>query len=171
MTCARSVKINFQGESRDVTLHVPPTLAGLQAAVSSIFSADLPPRSTEVRGAADGDLRFICKDFLGDDIVFDKDAELSLALRLSPEPLEISAARKVESKVSCLAEGYSSALLDSLYNTINTDSSTAVVPGINFIIGSKKEAESEPANLKGETISGRLVKYSGSRQPRSHTPR
>ncbi|CAN0131524.1 unnamed protein product, partial [Ascophyllum nodosum] len=100
MANARSLKINFQGESRDVTLNTrpPPTLAGLQAAVSSTFSADLPPRS---RGSAadDEDLRFTYKDSEGDDIVFDRDAELSLALRLSPESLEISAARKVESKV------------------------------------------------------------------------
>ena len=106
MANARSIKINFQGESRDVTLNTrpPPTLAGLQAAVSSTFSADLPPRS---RGdVADEDLRFTYKDSEGDDIVFDKDAELSLALRLSPESLEISAARKVESKVSVsLTEG------------------------------------------------------------------
>ncbi|CAN0444174.1 unnamed protein product, partial [Ascophyllum nodosum] len=95
---ARSIKINFQGESRDVTLNTkpPPTLAGLQAAVSSTFSANLPPRSRG--GAADEDLHFTYKDSEGDDIVFDKDAELSLALRLSPESLEISAARKVESK-------------------------------------------------------------------------
>ena len=97
MANARSIKINFQGESRDVTLNTrpPPTLAGLQAAVSSTFSADLPPRS---RGdVANEDLRFTYKDSEGDDIVFDKDSELSLALRLSPESLEISAARKVES--------------------------------------------------------------------------
>ena len=105
MANARSIKINFQGESRDVTLKTrpPPTLAGLQAAVSSIFSADLPPRS---RGGAadDEDLRFTYKDSEGDDdIVFDTDAELSLALRLSPESLEISAARKVESKVSSVS--------------------------------------------------------------------
>ena len=104
MANARSIKINFQGESRDVTLNTrpPPTLAGLQAAVSSIFSADLPPRS---RGSAadDEDLRFTYKDSEGDDIVFDTDAELSLALRLSPESLEISAARKVESKVSSVS--------------------------------------------------------------------
>ena len=104
MANARSIKINFQGESRDVTLNTrpPPTLAGLQAAVSSIFSADLPPRS---RGGAadDEDLRFTYKDSEGDDIVFDTDAELSLALRLSPESLEISAARKVESKVSSVS--------------------------------------------------------------------
>ena len=103
---ARSIKINFQGESRDVTLNTkpPPTLAGLQAAVSSTFSANLPPRSRG--GAADEDLHFTYKDSEGDDIVFDKDAELSLALRLSPESLEISAARKVESKVSVsLTEG------------------------------------------------------------------
>ena len=106
MANARSIKINFQGESRDVTLNTrpPPTLAGLQAAVSSTFSADLPPRS---RGdVVDEDLRFTYKDSEGDDIVFDKDAELSLALRLSPESLEISAARKVESKVGVsLTEG------------------------------------------------------------------
>ncbi|CAM9442862.1 unnamed protein product, partial [Ascophyllum nodosum] len=101
MANTRSIKINFQGESRDVILNTrpPPTLAGLQAAISSTFSADLPPRS---RGGAadDEDLRFTYKDSEGDDIVFDTDAELSLALRLSPESLEISAARKVESKVS-----------------------------------------------------------------------
>ena len=102
----RSIKINFQGEPRDVTLNTrpPPTLAGLQAAVSSTFSADLPPRSRG--GAADEDLHFTYKDSEGDYIVFDKDAELSLAFRLSPESLEISAARKVESKVSVsLTEG------------------------------------------------------------------
>ena len=100
MANARSIKINFQGESRDVTLNTrpSPTLAGLQAAVSSTFSADLPPRSKG--DVADEDLRFTYKDSEGDDIVFDKDSELSLALRLSPESLEISAARKVASKVS-----------------------------------------------------------------------
>ena len=106
MANARSIKINFQGESRDVTLNTrpPPTLAGLQAAVSSTFSADLPPRSRG--GATDEDLHFTYKDSEGDDIVFDRDAELSLVLRLSPESLEISAARKVESKVSVsLTEG------------------------------------------------------------------
>ena len=106
MANARSITINFQGDSRDVTLNTrpPPTLASLQAAVSSTFSADLPPRSRG--GAADEDLRFTYKDSEGDDIVFDRDAELSLALRLSPESLEISAARKVESKVSVsLTEG------------------------------------------------------------------
>ena len=100
MANVHSIKINFQGESRDVTLNTrpSPTLAGLQAAVSSAFTADLPPLS---RGnVADEDLRFNYKDDEGDDIVFDTDSELSLALRLSPESLEISAARKVESKVS-----------------------------------------------------------------------
>ena len=104
MANARSIKINFQGESRDVTLNTrpPPTLAGLQAAVSSTFSANLPLRSRG--GAAAEDLRFTYKDSGGDDIVFDRDAELSLALRLSPESLEISAVRKVESKVSVFSD-------------------------------------------------------------------
>ena len=118
MANTRSIKINFQGESRDVILNntrPPPTLAGLQAAVSSTFSADLPPRS---RGGAadDEDLRFTYKDSEGDDIVSDTDAELSLALRLSPESLEISAARKVESKVSSsvsLAKGGGVPLLNN----------------------------------------------------------
>ena len=93
------MKITFHGETRDVAVPMPTSLAGLQEAVSSTFSADLPPRSKG--GAADGDLRFTYSDPEGDAIVFDKESELNLALRLCPM-LEISAAPKAEIKVSII---------------------------------------------------------------------
>ncbi|CAN0163065.1 unnamed protein product, partial [Scytosiphon promiscuus] len=89
----RSIKIHFQGDSRDVVLKAPPTLAGLQAAVGSTFSVDLPPRSSVEEAPQESDLSFTYKDPDGDSIVFDKDSELQLALRLCPESLEIFAAR------------------------------------------------------------------------------
>jgi len=99
MNTTRSVKINFEGDSRDVALQLPATLDGLQAAVISTFSADLPPRSEG--GTAEYDIRFTHKDVEGDDIVFDKDSELSLALRLCSK-LEITAITKAKYNVSPL---------------------------------------------------------------------
>lgn len=93
---SRSIKINFQGTSREVDLPTPATLSGLQAAVASAFKVELPPRSEA--GGADSDLSFTYMDLDGDDIVFDKNSELSLALRLCPSPLEVSAAGKPKDK-------------------------------------------------------------------------
>ncbi|CAM9195838.1 unnamed protein product [Pylaiella littoralis] len=94
-TATRSIKITFQGASRDVEVAADQaTLAGLQAAIASAFEADLPPRSGDDEAPKDSDLRFTYKDPDGDSIVFDKDSELSLALRLCPSSLEISAAGK-----------------------------------------------------------------------------
>ncbi|CAM9836241.1 unnamed protein product [Scytosiphon promiscuus] len=90
-TC--SIKIHFEGDSRDVDLPAPPTLAGLQAAVASTFSVDLAPRSSVEEARKESDLSFTCKDPDGDSIAFDKDSELSLALRLCGGSLEIFAAR------------------------------------------------------------------------------
>lgn len=99
MTTVRSIKINFQDDSRDVDLPYPATLTGLQVAVASTFEVELPVRASST--AADGDLSFTYRDPDGDDIMFDRDSELSLALRLCPESLEISAAAvAVEPKVS-----------------------------------------------------------------------
>ncbi|CAM9663647.1 unnamed protein product [Ectocarpus sp. 4 AP-2014] len=89
-----SIKINFQGTSRDVNVPAPVTLASLQAAIAAIFEVELPVRSPAGEAAKDTDLSFTYKDPDGDDIVFDKDSELNLALRLCPGSLEISAAGK-----------------------------------------------------------------------------
>ena len=94
---SHSIKINFKGASRDVDLPTPATLSGLQAAVASTFKVELAARSEA--GGADSDLSFTYKDSDGDEIVFDKDSELSLALRLCPSPLEISAASKPKDTV------------------------------------------------------------------------
>ena len=93
-----SIKINFQGASREVDLPTPATLSALQAAVSSTFKVELAARSDEDSGGADTDLSFTYKDSDGDDIVFDKDSELALALRLCPSPLEICAVNKQKDK-------------------------------------------------------------------------
>lgn len=90
----RKIKINFQGASRDVDLPSPFTLAGLQQATASTFGTEMPPRSGADEAAKDSDLSFTYKDPDGDDIVFDKDSELILALRLCPSSLEITAAAK-----------------------------------------------------------------------------
>ena len=95
---SRTIKINFEGSSREVSLSTPATLAGLQAAVASAFGVKLAARS-RAAGVADTDLSFTYMDSDGDDIVFDKDSELRLALRLCPSPLEISAASKQQVKV------------------------------------------------------------------------
>ncbi|CAB1110258.1 unnamed protein product [Ectocarpus sp. CCAP 1310/34] len=89
-----SIKINFQGASRDVSVPAPATLARLQAAIAAVFEVELPVRSLTGEAAKDTDLSFTYKDPDGDDIVFDKDSELNLALRLCPGSLEISAAGK-----------------------------------------------------------------------------
>lgn len=96
MNTSRSIKINFQGASREVDLPTPATLAGLQAAVASAFGVEFAARSEA--GDAESDLSFTYMDNDGDDIVFDKDSELSLALRLCPSPLEICAASKQKDK-------------------------------------------------------------------------
>ncbi|CAN0311048.1 unnamed protein product, partial [Scytosiphon promiscuus] len=88
-----TIKIHFEGDSRDVDLPASATLAGLQAAVASTFSVDLLPRSSVEEARQESDLSFTYKDPDGDSIVFDKDSELQLALRLCPESLEIFAAR------------------------------------------------------------------------------
>ena len=97
MSTSRSIKINFQGTSREVDAPTPATLSALQAAVASTFKVELAPRSEAV-GGAETDLSFTYKDSDGDDIVFDRDSELSLALRLCPSPLEICAASKQKDK-------------------------------------------------------------------------
>ena len=97
MNTSRSIKISFQGASREVDLPTPATLSALQAAVASTFKVELAPRS-EAAGGADTDLSFTYRDSDGDDIVFDKDSEFSLALRLCPSPLEICAASKQKDK-------------------------------------------------------------------------
>ena len=90
----RTIKINFQGASRDVELSAPFTLGGLQKAIASTFEIDLPARSGPDEPNEDTNLSFTYKDPEGDDIVFDQDSELSLALRLCPNSLEITAAGK-----------------------------------------------------------------------------
>ncbi|CBN74845.1 hypothetical protein Esi_0043_0144 [Ectocarpus siliculosus] len=97
MMTTSSIKINFQGASRDVNVPAPVTLDSLQAAIAAAFDAELPVRSPAGEAAKDTDLSFTYKDPDGDDIVFDKDSELKLAVRLCPSSLEISAALK-ESK-------------------------------------------------------------------------
>lgn len=57
-TTTRSIKITFQGASRDVTLPAPATLDGLQAVVASTLAVDLPARSGADEFAMDGDLCF-----------------------------------------------------------------------------------------------------------------
>ncbi|CAB1101132.1 unnamed protein product [Ectocarpus sp. CCAP 1310/34] len=89
-----SIKITFQGASRDVNVRVPVMLASLQAAIAAAFDVELPARSSAGEAANDTDLSFTYKDPDGDDIVFDKESELQLALRLCPGSLEISAAGK-----------------------------------------------------------------------------
>eukprot|EP00752_Nemacystus_decipiens_P005513 g4988.t1 len=81
----RKIKVNLEGASRNVDLPHPFTLAALQEAIASSFGD---------KAAKDVDLSFTYKDAEGDDIVFDKDSELSLALRLCPGSLEITAAVK-----------------------------------------------------------------------------
>ncbi|CAN0266282.1 unnamed protein product [Pylaiella littoralis] len=91
----RSINVRFQGASRDVNLPTPVTLASLQAAIASTFEVDLPARSgPDDDEPKDSDLLFTYKGPEGDNIVFDKDSELSLALRLCPSSLKISAAGK-----------------------------------------------------------------------------
>ncbi|CAN0463579.1 unnamed protein product [Ectocarpus sp. 12 AP-2014] len=99
---ASSIKINFQGTSRDVNVPAPVTLASLQAAVAAAFEVDLPVRSPAGEATKGTDLSFTYKDPDRDDIVFDKDSELKLALRLCPGSLEISAAGK-ENKATKMA--------------------------------------------------------------------
>ncbi|CAM9404206.1 unnamed protein product [Ectocarpus sp. 12 AP-2014] len=89
-----SIKINFQGTSRDVNVPAPVTLASLQAAIAAAFEVELPVRSSAGDAGKDTDLSFTYKDPDGDDILFDKDSELKLAVRLCPGSLEISAAGK-----------------------------------------------------------------------------
>ena len=96
MKSSRTIKIIFQGASRNVDLPTPATLSGPQAAVASAFKVELAARSPA--GGAASDLSFTYTDSDGDDIVFDKDSELSLALRLCPSPREISAAGKQKDK-------------------------------------------------------------------------
>ncbi|CAN0027689.1 unnamed protein product, partial [Ectocarpus fasciculatus] len=96
-TSTTTIKINFQGASRDVNVPAPVSLASLQAAIAAAFDVELPVRSPAGEAAEDTDLSFTYKDPDGDDIVFDKDCELKLAVRLCPSSLEISAAGK-ESK-------------------------------------------------------------------------
>ncbi|CAM9172278.1 unnamed protein product [Pylaiella littoralis] len=95
-TTTRSINVKFQGASRDVVLPNSVTLAGLQAAIASTFKVDLPARSGADDEPKHSDLSFTYKDPEGDDIVFDKDSELKLALRLSPSSLKISAACKTK---------------------------------------------------------------------------
>ena len=97
MNPSRSIKVNFRGASREVVLPTPATLSGLQAAVASAFKVKLAARSEA--GGADSDLSFTYMDSDGDDIVFDKDSELNLALRLCPSPLEVSAAGNPKDKM------------------------------------------------------------------------
>ena len=97
---SRSVKISFQGTSRDVEIPAQATLAGLQAAIASTFKVDLPDRSGAHEAAKDSDLHFAYKDPDGDNIVFDKDSELALAIRLCPTSLEIAATGKEPVEVS-----------------------------------------------------------------------
>ncbi|CAM9484691.1 unnamed protein product [Ectocarpus sp. 12 AP-2014] len=92
-----SIKINFLGASRDVSVPAPVSLASLQAAIAAAFHVELPARSPAGEAGEDTDLSFTYKDPDGDDIVFDKDSELKLAVRLCPSSLEISASLK-ESK-------------------------------------------------------------------------
>ncbi|CAN0092850.1 unnamed protein product [Ectocarpus fasciculatus] len=102
-TSTTTIKINFQGASRDVNVPAPVSLASLQAAIAAAFDAELPARSSAGEAAKDTDLSFTYKDPDGDDIVFDKDSELKLALRLCPGSLEISAAGK-ENKATRLLD-------------------------------------------------------------------
>lgn len=102
MATHRSIKISFQGDSRVVALPMPATLGGLQAAVASTFGTDLPPRSKG--GTAECDLRFSQKDVEGNYIIFEKDSELNLAIRLCSQ-LEISAFTKVKHEVCNIREG------------------------------------------------------------------
>eukprot|EP00903_Cladosiphon_okamuranus_P006389 g6254.t1 len=90
----RKIKINFEGTARDVDLPSPITLSRLQQAIASTFDTAMPARSGANEAVKDSDLSFTYKDPEGDDIVFDKDSELSLALRLCPSSLEITAAVK-----------------------------------------------------------------------------
>ncbi|CAM9555013.1 unnamed protein product, partial [Hapterophycus canaliculatus] len=89
-----TIKINFEGDSREIDVPPSMTLAGLEAAIASAFSVDVPARSGVDEASHESDLSFTYKDPDGDDIVLDQDAELSLALRLLRGSLEISAVRK-----------------------------------------------------------------------------
>lgn len=97
----RTVKINLDGTSRAVDVPAPPSLAALQTAVCSAFHSEISSSSSVARGG-EIKLSFAWTDANGDDVVFDKDSELNLALRLCGDSLEISATRKAELvKVSC----------------------------------------------------------------------
>ncbi|CAN0328611.1 unnamed protein product, partial [Hapterophycus canaliculatus] len=89
-----SIKITFEGDSREIDLPPSVTLSGLQGAIASAFSVDVPARSGVDEASHESDLSFTYKDPDGDDIVLDQDSELGLALRLLRGSLEISASRK-----------------------------------------------------------------------------
>lgn len=88
MSTDRLVKMTFRGVSRNILLPTPATIVDLQTAVASTFGNGSPMRSTTTSPHG---LCFTFKDVEGDDIVFDTDKELNLALKVCPKELEISA--------------------------------------------------------------------------------
>ena len=90
MATTRSIKVNFKGDSREVNIALPPTIADLERALSSsAFDAEL----SSAVNSCDSKLYFTYRDSEGDEIVFDKDHELDLGLKMCPD-LEISVTKR-----------------------------------------------------------------------------
>lgn len=80
-----NMKVDFQGQSRNVQLAAPVTVAGLRAAVASEFEILNASSSSRDR------LCFTYHDSEGEDITIRLDSELALALLLCMGMLEIKA--------------------------------------------------------------------------------
>lgn len=83
---AYTIKISFQGMSRDVQFEVPPSLVDLQRVVTSTF------KTARDNGAHHGDqLYFTYFDGTCGDFTFKTDSELEIALRACLGRLPITA--------------------------------------------------------------------------------
>lgn len=80
-----AINMKFQGQSCNVHLEAPITLAALRAAVASEFG------NVDARSGSSDRLCFVYHDSEGEDITIRLDSELALALRLCEGVLEIKA--------------------------------------------------------------------------------
>lgn len=81
-----TVKVTLQGNTRDIQLSALPTIGGLRTAVVSAFDVE-----TTVGNSRSVELCFTYIDDDGDDITFDRDSELDLALQMCQNILEVKA--------------------------------------------------------------------------------
>lgn len=101
---AHVLKINFQGNTRDIGLFNPVTVARLREDVALMFQPEDEPNVT-------GRLSFTYCDSDGSQVRINTDSELELALRLCDDYLSLTASllgvkkevRTVESGVSIMA--------------------------------------------------------------------